>query len=241
MLSSRLRQGFNEIHIRCLAKKNMHSKILKRAGIVLIIIGVLDIAYMIWCVRNGHSYSSSFNIFAVIGGVFLVRGSLKAARWISMLLSFALGASLCAVVAIPFMLPLGYWLAVFRNDGIGATLGVLFAVGMVVLLYWLRRELQSPEVVRAQVEAGVPRAKIVQPIVAGIVLVVAVVVFLTLLLRGGTAREAIRRAEQQFGGNYHYVVTNLQIQSNMRERSVFAVLDAYNDSELKTVQVRWTE
>jgi len=215
-------------------------KILKRTGIILIIIGVLDIVYMIWCMMNGRSYSSSFNIFAVIGGVFLVRGSLKAARWISMFLSFTLSACLCGAVTVPFMFPLGYWSAVFRN-GVGATLSVLFAIGMLVLLYWLRRELQNPEVVRAQVEAGVPCAKTVQPILAGIGLMMAIVVFLTLLLRGETAREATQRAEQQLGGTYHYVVTSLYIQSNMKEKSVLAVVDAYNDSELKSVQIRWTE
>ncbi len=43
--------------------------ILKRVGLVLIAVGLCDIIFMIYCVSQGQSYSSSFNIFAVIAGV----------------------------------------------------------------------------------------------------------------------------------------------------------------------------
>ena len=65
---------------------NEHLPILKRVGKVLIIIGLVDIAVMIYCIANSISYSSSFNIFAVIAGVFLYRGSLRTAvitTWLS--------------------------------------------------------------------------------------------------------------------------------------------------------------
>jgi hypothetical protein len=53
--------------------------ILKCVGGVLIVIGLIDIAVMIYCIVNRISYSSSFNIFAVIAGILSMRGGLKAA------------------------------------------------------------------------------------------------------------------------------------------------------------------
>ena len=46
---------------------------------VLVVVGLLDIGVLIYCIANGISYSSSQNIFAVIAGLFLLRGSLVAA------------------------------------------------------------------------------------------------------------------------------------------------------------------
>ena len=56
---------------------------LARVGLVLVVIGVIDIAVMIYCIVNGIRYSSSFNIFAVVLGVMLVRGNLRAASVVS--------------------------------------------------------------------------------------------------------------------------------------------------------------
>ena len=41
--------------------------ILRRVGIVLLLAGLIDIGVMVYCIANDISYSSSFNIFAVIG------------------------------------------------------------------------------------------------------------------------------------------------------------------------------
>lgn len=218
----------------------MHSNILKRCGVVLIVVGVVDIAFMIWCVSNGRSYSSSFNIFAVIGGILLVRGNLKVARWGAMLSSFMLAACVGAIVGMPLMFPLGYWLAVFRSGG-GGALSILVVAGMLALSFWLRRELHRPEVLRAQADAGVAPPRVAPPIVVGGLLSVLLVGLLFFTLRGETAKQAIQRAEQQVGGSYRFVVTHIQMRSAADRKSVFAIVAAYNDSELKTVQVSWEE
>jgi hypothetical protein len=53
--------------------------ILRKTGGVLLAVGLIDIAVMIYCIANQISYSSSFNIFAVVAGVFLLLGNLRAA------------------------------------------------------------------------------------------------------------------------------------------------------------------
>jgi hypothetical protein len=44
---------------------------------VLAVIGLIEIAVMIYCIVNRISCSSSFNMFAVIAGMLLMRGGLK--------------------------------------------------------------------------------------------------------------------------------------------------------------------
>jgi hypothetical protein len=71
--------------------------ILKRAGIVLVVVGLLDICALIYSIVNRTPYSSNLSVFAVIGGVFLLRGSLRAAslvQWFALFIAAAeLGSS----------------------------------------------------------------------------------------------------------------------------------------------------
>ena len=52
----------------------------RTAGMALLIVGIIDIGIMIYCIANEIHYSSSFNIFAVIAGILLIRGGVKSAR-----------------------------------------------------------------------------------------------------------------------------------------------------------------
>lgn len=56
-----------------------YRKNLKQIGSVLIVLGLLDICWMIYCISHNISYASSFNFFAVIAGIFLYRGNAKTA------------------------------------------------------------------------------------------------------------------------------------------------------------------
>ena len=48
--------------------------VLKRVGVALIVFGAIDIGVMMYCIAHQISYSSSFNLFAVISGIYLWRG-----------------------------------------------------------------------------------------------------------------------------------------------------------------------
>jgi hypothetical protein len=218
----------------------MHTKILKRCGIVLITVGVLDIGYMIWCIANHISYSSSFNIFALIGGIFLYRGGIKTARWVIQLSTFMLVACGVFLLVMPFMYPLGYWIAVFKH-GSGFIMSTFITITFFALLVWLRLQMTRPEVSQAILTAGLQPPRIKFAIAAGLALPVLLLALLSFMLHGDTAHEAIRRAEKQLGGEYHYVVTNLQIESNETQKSVNAIVVAYNNADLKNVQINWKE
>lgn len=79
-----------------------HLFILKRIGWVLLVIRLVDIGVMVYCIANGFAYSSSLNIFAVVGGAFLIRGSLRAAsiiRWLWPIYDCRVCASVSGVAA----------------------------------------------------------------------------------------------------------------------------------------------
>jgi hypothetical protein len=219
----------------------MYKPILRRCGIALIIGGAVDIGYMVWCIANRVSYNSSLNIFAVIGGILLVKGNLKASRWVALLVAFILAASLAIVVLIPVMQPIGYFLAAVRNSGLAGAIWLIAFAVLLGLLWWVRGQLYRPEVISAQIESGMKPPKPMLPLAAGAVAAIAMAMFLRLLTHGDTAKEAIRRADMRLGHNYQYVVTNIQIGINGSRKSVSAVVAAYNDDEFKTILIRWQE
>lgn len=221
-------------------KKNMHTKILRRCGLVLIVVGALDLGYMIWCITKQVPYSSSLNIFALAGGILLVRGSLKTARWVATIAAFMLAACGVGLLVMPFMYPLGYWLAVIKHSA-GMVGGLFVAAALWVLLVWVRQQVMHPEVRQAQLAAGLPPPRIKLPLVVGAALPVLLVIILRFMVRSDTAHEAIRRAGQELGGQYQYVVTSMQMSSNRQEKSVVAVVPAYNDSEIRSIQISWKE
>ena len=205
-----------------------------------IIVGIIDIAYMAWCIAHQISYRSSFNIFAVVGGILLVRGGLKAARWVATLSTFMLAACSVMLVVMPFMYPLGYWLAVLSH-GSGLAVTLVITAAFFAILIWVRNQVMHPAVLQAQSAAGLPAPKIKVAMGVGLALPVLLVTLLGFMLNGDSAHEAIRRAKQEFGGDYQYVVTNMQISSSMNGKRVSAIVAAYNNTELKSIQVSWKE
>lgn len=216
----------------------MHLKILKRCGIVLIVLGTIDIVYMIWCISEGRSYQSSLNIFAVVAGVFLFRGSLKVARWIAMISTFLLVFFFGIFISILFVFPFGFIRALCRQE---SALPLLVFAGLFALLFWLHRELHDSHIIQAQIEKGVLPPKIRLPLIIGVLFPILFIPLFYFLFRGETAQEAMRRAELQLGANYNYVVTNIRMTWMKEEKTVAAIVSAYNDSELKRVSIQWKE
>jgi hypothetical protein len=84
-----------------------YTGILKRVGTVLVVVGLLDVGVMVYCILNKVPYGSSFNIFAVIAGVLLIRGGgLRTASNIRLFSAFLPASFVTVLVAWPFMQPL---------------------------------------------------------------------------------------------------------------------------------------
>jgi hypothetical protein len=191
---------------------------------------------MIYCVANQMNYSSSLNIFAVVAGIFLLRGSLGAARVVTWFSAFMLAGFLLGfLIVFPWVQPLEYWLLALRRDPLGSLVSIVSLPVMLFMLFWIYKMLRAPPVLEARAAAGhrsgVPRSAFV----AGSALAVIMAVLLQLTLKGESAEKALRLATEQHGSEYKYFVSNI----NWAGRHVSARLTAYNDKESKEVEIEW--
>jgi len=217
------------------------SRILKRTGLVLLIVGLLDISLMVYCVSIGISYSSSFNIFAAIAGVYLMRGSLRAAvlvRWYSM---FMLAVFASFILATPFWQPFDLTLTQLRLSpwkAVGMFSLVAFVLG---LLAWLYTQLGSESIRKALDAAGRTSRDMRIPAVLGVGLVVVGTICMSVILHGESASKALSIAARQLGPEYHYHLNSLRISTNRRGKFVSGEVTAWDSREIVRIPVRWEE
>ena len=222
-----------------------YKTILQKVGWVLIVGGLIDILVMIYCVTHETSYSSCFNIFAVIAGIFLLRGSLKAARIISVFAAFISSSCAGGLFIMPFLLPFGLLLAYARNETTTILSGLLLVLLIMALLVWIYRQLTSAVVLSAMDEARIDRSSFWRKPTMGFwvggCLCVFLLVFMPLMLGGATAQEAKRRATDQVGQGYKFAVMSLHMSSSSGGTHVYADVVAYNNTEITNVVVEWSE
>jgi hypothetical protein len=210
--------------------------ILMRVGWVLIFIGMLDIAYMIYCIMHRMSYSSSFNIFAVVAGVFLLKGHLGAVRLITRFVAFMLAGIVGFVlVLLPFMQPPSLWLAQWHLHPVSTLLSIVLMITVIALLCWIYHQLRALPVLQARVAAGQSISPPKGAILTGILLVVGLAAMMHFTLHGETGAKALRLAEAKEGPGYKYCVTSMNWGGDHGRASV----TAYNDREIKSVDVAW--
>lgn len=218
-----------------------HTKIFKRTGWVLVAVGVADIFLMVYCIINQMSYSSSFNIFAVIAGIFLLRGNLRAAsivRWFSV---FMLSGCITLFLFWPFLQPIGLTLTQLRLNLVHSLVSFCFAFFIFALLFWLAKELGSRQIQVMRDECGRKKRNMYIPAGIGFFLVISLVIFLSFFLGGETAEKAKHVAERQVGPGYTFHVSNLNIVKNNKGTSVHGNVTAWNYSEIKNVEINWEE
>ena len=214
---------------------------LRRAGTLLLIVGGLDIALMVYCIVNRINYSSSLNLFALIAGIFLLRKSLRAAaivRWFAMLI---LTTSLALLLASPFLQPLDLTLTQLQLQPQSMLSSFATLLLLLALLGWLVRTLGSPSIRQAQEQAGIKPWNTRFAVAIGMLLPLLLTVALTLFLGGDTANRAKTLAAQQVGPNYRLHVRTLNIRSDGQNTSVSAVVTAWNKQEIREIPLQWQQ
>lgn len=214
-----------------------HKRILKRVGVVLTAVGVLDIAYMVYCITHGRGYSSSFNILAVAAGLFLWRGNLAAARVVEWLTAFLLAGFLTVFLTFPFLRPLDLWAAEFQADPVGLPVSLVVGAALLVLLFWVYRRLREAPVLQARTQAGQRAAPPRLAFAVGIVLALFAAGSAGYVAYGPAGRKAVALARARHGDAYRYYVTALSWSGG----HVSARLDAYNAHGLRQVAVAWNQ
>ena len=222
-----------------------HHTILRRVGWVLVGGGLIDVGFMIYCIANQTSYSSSFNIFAVIAGVFLLMGSLKAARIVSWFMAFFIAGFAGVLIVMPFLFPFDLLLAYAKQASLTAAAWLIFVPVLMALLIWIYRNLTSLAVLTAMDEAQIDHTSFWRKPARGFwfggCLAIFLLVFMSLLMGGATASQAIQRAAAQVGAGYKLHVKSINMSSGYAGKHVNAVVTAYNDSEIKDIAVEWSE
>lgn len=131
-----------------------YRSILKKVGFAWIVFGLADIAFMIYSITNGQSYSSSFNIFAVVIGILLIRGSLGATTLVTWFSAFALTGFIGVLLIFPFLQPIGLLVVQAKLNPVGSAILWLMAIVVLVLLGWSYKQLRSPSVLDARRASG---------------------------------------------------------------------------------------
>lgn len=211
--------------------------ILKRVGIVLIAIGILDIAYMVYCISQGQSYSSSLNILAVVAGVFLFRGSLRAVPIVTWFAAFMLSYFVSIFILLPFLKPAELWATEFRLDPVGLCRSLLLTITLIALHFWIYTQLRAASVVSASFKSGHSASTPKLAFILGVALVVLPVGMMHFMRGGAAGARAVEVARTQYGEEYKYHVTAMRWSNGY----VQASLTAYNKQEIKSVQVEWKQ
>lgn len=223
-----------------------YGSILRRCGWALIAIGLIDIAVMAWCVASQTSYGSSLNVFAVIAGFFLLKGSLKAARIISSYIAFLIAGLIGGFLIMPFLFPVDLIVIYWKSEPrLPATLAAIAGGLAVALLLWIYRELTSLPVRvamdQAQIDYTSLRRRPAAGFLVGSSLIMISFIILFSFMHGKTAQLAMQKAELQLGPGYRYHVRSFCTSSAGGRKRIEAAVTAYRNSVIKEIVVVWTE
>lgn len=217
---------------------NKHQEILRRVGLVLILAGIVDIAVMVYCIIHGITYASPFNVFAVIAGIFLVRGNLRVAGAVIWLTTFLFVLFLGAPFLLVLLQPLDFTLLQIRLFPVGSTLSAVLWLFAMALLMWTLLSLKNVYLEDMTSGARKKRHSLRIPIVLGLLLLAAFAVILSISFNGEAARLAKSKVSEQLGSNYKYFVSSLQVSYSPRGEHITAVVTAYNDNEFRKIPLQ---
>jgi hypothetical protein len=215
--------------------------LLKKAGVVLVAVGLLDVALMAVAIMSMVAYSSSLNIFAVIAGIFLIKGSLRAASLVRQFALFFLGAVASLAVVAPLILPLGLLFTQLQINPllfVGSSAIFLLALG---LFFWLVRVLGSPAVLQARQAAGLPRRPDHIPLAAGVGLAILLATVAYVVQQSDSATRAIAEAKAELGDEYNFYVSSIRFQTTSEGKSVTGVVTAWKSGSVKSHRFSWRE
>ncbi len=213
-----------------------HKIILRRIGIILIIIGLIDVGVMVYCINNQISYSSSFNIFAILAGIYLYRCNLRVTGWVTWFAAFySTGFLLGIFILFPFIAPFDYMIFQMKSNPSAFILSVAAAPLVVGLLIWIYVQLRKVPILEARSSSGFSNSAPKSAFISGALLVIVLTALMNLTLNGADATEALRLAQEENGTEYNYYVSAL----NWSGGHVSATVIAYKEDEAHTLAVEW--
>jgi len=203
-----------------------HIPILKRAGMVLVVLGTCDLL----AIRSG------LLLLGAAAGIGLLFGSLHMASLVRWIAAFALCALGVMMLAWPLMQPVDLTLTQLKLQP-RILPSLVTSATWLLLLHWLYRTLGAPAVLAARRAAGHKPRHMGLAAASGAALSLMICVMLSLLLHGDAADRARRAAERQFGPDYRYHVAALKVDG----KRVEGLVTAWNGNEIRSIPVAWQE
>lgn len=207
----------------------------RKAGIVLLITGIIDIGVMLYCIANKISYSSSFNILAVIAGALLMKGGIKTARVVRWFSTFFVVAFIGMLFLFPITMPVQLLVTQAKLNPAGTLGSYAFSIIFIGVLIWVYKQLSAPGALAKLEQAGYKTVKPKSALYTVLAIMVLGGVMFGFLFNSDSAEKAKTLAKEQLGDNYKYHISSLNISGNNGS----AVVIAYNSNEIKNVSVSW--
>ena len=207
----------------------------RKAGIVLLINGIIDIGVMAYCIANKISYSSSFNIFAVIAGALLTKGGVKTARVVRWFSAFFVIAFIGMLFLFPITMPVQLLVTQTKLNPVGMLGSYAFAIVFIGILIWVYKQLSTPSALAKLEQAGYKTGKPKTALYAALGIMVLGGAMFGFLFNSESAEKAKFLAKEQLGSNYEYHISSMQTSGTKGS----AVVTAFNENEIKNVHVKW--
>jgi len=220
-----------------------HRPIFQRVGLVLIGVGLVDIVLMVYCFTNHKGYSSCLNIFAVIAGIVLLNGSLKAARIVSLLAALFIATFTGVMLSLCWLFPLDLAVSYLRIRTLTTIVAISAAAALLIAVVWIYRTLTSPPIRIAMNRAEVNHTSFWRRPSLGFWVGSCLALFFLIsesfLIDAEINQKARQRAAAQIGPGYNFHVTSLITPPDGKFGR--ALITAYNDKEIKDIVVEWEE
>jgi hypothetical protein len=211
----------------------------RKVGIALLVIGIMDIGYMIYSIFNGFSYTSSFNIFAVVAGIFLIRGNLIAALITRFFVTFFAALVFGIVILYFYLTPIDLIMVQIKLQSTSILSFALILSCVIAILIWMCIQFSTSESIQAFIGGGyklsVPKLISFSAVAAGTLLMILIGVFFNFFYSSEVITKAVKSAQDQYGNNYQYHVTSFNIENDYG----IATVIAYNNEAIKVIEVEW--
>ncbi len=211
----------------------------QKVGIALLVIGIMDIGYMIYSIFNGFSYTSSFNIFAVVAGIFLIRGNLIAALITRFFVTFFAALVFGIVILYFYLTPIDLIMVQIKLQSTSILSFALILSCVIAILIWMCIQFSTSESIQAFIGGGyklsVPKLISFSAVAAGTLLMILIGVFFNFFYSSEVITKAVKSAQDQYGNNYQYHVTSFNIENDYG----IATVIAYNNEAIKVIEVEW--
>jgi hypothetical protein len=232
---------FSPAHIP--APPSEYRLILKRVDWLLLASAAVD---FVWPMLVGTFEGTPFReirlsipFLTIVFTIFLLRGNLRMASILRWCLAFSLAAIVPSIFLAPVTTPIGLLIAQWRFDFLNTLGAATVTLVTIAACLWIVLQLGSAPVNAARASQGRPWRNLYVPIALGVVFTLAAVVF-TVVAANSLAKEgALQQARALVGPGYELHVSKISSKRKSGTTTTRASVTAWNDSEIKVVDVDW--